>query len=91
MRLFSNVWSENTALLERLMEIHSNAPKLYYGFKGKRRQRRCLTEKHTLSTLFFGHGCVASHVASEPPPPPLGSLHGNSLFFDILVPPLCVG
>ena len=33
MRLFSNVWSENTALLERLMEIHSNAPKLYYGFK----------------------------------------------------------
>ena len=29
---FSNVWSENTALFERLMEIHSNAPKLYYGF-----------------------------------------------------------
>ena len=34
MRLFSNVWSENTALFERLMEIHSNSPKLYYGFKG---------------------------------------------------------
>ena len=33
MRLFSNVWSENTALFERLMEIHSNSPKLYYGFK----------------------------------------------------------
>ena len=32
-RLFSNVWSENTALFERLMEIHSNSPKLYYGFK----------------------------------------------------------
>ena len=32
MRLFSNVWSENTALFERLMEIHSNSPKLYYGF-----------------------------------------------------------
>ena len=31
--MFSNVWSENTALLERLMEIHSNSPKLYYGFK----------------------------------------------------------
>ena len=31
--MFSNVWSENTALFERLMEIHSNAPKLYYGFK----------------------------------------------------------
>ena len=29
----SNVWSENTALFERLMEIHSNSPKLYYGFK----------------------------------------------------------
>ena len=33
MRLFSNVWIENTALFERLMEIHSNSPKLYYGFK----------------------------------------------------------
>ena len=30
--MFSNVWSENTALFERLMEIHSNSPKLYYGF-----------------------------------------------------------
>ena len=35
MRLFSNVWSENTALFERLMEIHSNSPKLYYGFNSK--------------------------------------------------------
>ena len=25
---------KNTALFERLMEIHSNSPKLYYGFKG---------------------------------------------------------
>ena len=33
--MFSNVWSENTALFERLMEIHSNAPKLYYGFKSR--------------------------------------------------------
>ena len=31
--MFSNVWSENTALFERLMEIHSNSQKLYYGFK----------------------------------------------------------
>ena len=31
--MFYNVWSENTALFERLMEIHSNSPKLYYGFK----------------------------------------------------------
>ena len=30
--MFSNVWSENTALFKRLMEIHSNSPKLYYGF-----------------------------------------------------------
>ena len=27
-------------------------------------------KKHTLSTLFLGHGCVAIHVASDPPPPP---------------------
>ena len=32
--MFSNVWSENTTLFERLMEIHSNPPKLYYGFNG---------------------------------------------------------
>ena len=31
--LFSDVWSENAALFERLMEIHSNPPILYYGFK----------------------------------------------------------
>ena len=31
--MFSNVWSENAALFERLMEIHSNPPILYYGFK----------------------------------------------------------
>ena len=28
----SDVWSENAALFERLMEIHSNPPILYYGF-----------------------------------------------------------
>ena len=33
--MFSNVWSENTALFERLMEIRSNSPKLYYGFNGE--------------------------------------------------------
>ena len=32
LRLFSNVWSKNDALFERLMEIHSNPPILYYGF-----------------------------------------------------------
>ena len=30
--LFSDVWSENAALVERMMEFHSNLPKLYYGF-----------------------------------------------------------
>ena len=29
--LFSDVWSENAALFERLMEFHSNPPILYYG------------------------------------------------------------
>ena len=28
-RLFSGVWSENAALFERLMEIHSNPPILH--------------------------------------------------------------
>ena len=31
--LFSDVWSENAALVERMMEFHSNPPKLYNGFK----------------------------------------------------------
>ena len=35
LRLFSDVWSENAALFERLMEIHSNPPILYYGFNDK--------------------------------------------------------
>ena len=30
--LFSHVWSENGALFERLMEIYSNPPTLYFGF-----------------------------------------------------------
>ena len=30
---FSDVWSENAAHFERLKEIHSNPPILYYGFK----------------------------------------------------------
>ena len=44
-------------------------------FKGKRPRRR-MAEKHTFDAFFFGHGCVASHVASDPlpPPPPPGPL-----------------
>ena len=30
--MFFDVWSENAALFERLMEINSNPPILYYGF-----------------------------------------------------------
>ena len=30
--MFSDVWSENAARFERLMEIHSNPSILYYGF-----------------------------------------------------------
>ena len=33
--MFSDVWSENAALFERLTEIHSNPPILYYGYKFK--------------------------------------------------------
>ena len=31
--MFSDVWSENTALFERLMEIHSNPPILHVALK----------------------------------------------------------
>ena len=31
--MFSDVWSENAAQFERLMEMNSNPPILYYGFK----------------------------------------------------------
>ena len=31
--MFSDVWSDNAAVFERLLEIHSNPPILYYGFK----------------------------------------------------------
>ena len=34
MKLFSDLWSENAALFERLMEIPSNPPiQYYYGFQ----------------------------------------------------------
>ena len=35
LRLFSDVWSENVALFNRLMKIHSNPPILYGWFKVK--------------------------------------------------------
>ena len=41
--MFSDVWSENATLFERLLEIHSNPPILYYGFKGKNQLERSPT------------------------------------------------
>ena len=34
---------KNTALFERLMEIHSNSPKLYYGFKRTNYAKLCMS------------------------------------------------
>ena len=51
MRLFSNVWSENTALFERLMEIHFNSPKLYYGFKHDIYKYCSLYNMHLITTM----------------------------------------
>ena len=57
--MFSNVWSENTAVFERLMEIHSNSQKLYYGFNNmmQRYKNTCLLGKFEEwtqdSTLLF--------------------------------------
>ena len=59
--MFSNVWSENTTLFERLMEIHSNPPKLYYGFNFQANKKVLffkLTRKRGL------------HFQPLPPPPP---------------------
>ena len=50
--MFSNVWSENTALFERLMEIHSNSPKLYYGFKLCDSAHNILGTLNNVSTKF---------------------------------------
>ena len=59
LRSFSDVWSENAALFERLMEIHSNPPKLYYGFKGIRSHlqiflnitKLCRDERYTIMMM----------------------------------------
>ena len=57
MRLFSNVWSENTGLFERLMEIHSNSPKLYYGFNEKHLPEWHFTCPKKKRDIFF---CIES-------------------------------
>ena len=38
----SDVWSENAALFERMMEIHSNPPILYYGFKEEKEREKTI-------------------------------------------------
>ena len=55
-RLFSDVWSENTALFERLMKIHSIPPILYYGFKKWSLSSKCysihfLSQSGILNTM----------------------------------------
>ena len=56
---FSDVWSENAPPFERLMEIHSNLPILYYGFNSLVVTNiisipvTCVTEKLKLRLLCF--------------------------------------
>ena len=45
MRLVSDVWSENTALFERLMEIHSNPPMALMCDKAQLRRERSICQR----------------------------------------------
>ena len=66
--MLSDVWSENAALFERLMEIHSNPPILYYGFnvQGDNTQAgppcTCMGEL-TVQARNAGRGLLANHSA----------------------------
>ena len=57
--LFSGVWSENAALFERLMEIHSNPPILYFSFNSA-----IVAPLSQISSWQCGIYCLS------PPPPP---------------------
>ena len=58
--MFSNVWSENTAVFERLMEIHSNSPKLYYGFNVDMHCLNCFAELSISYWVGTGNVCLNS-------------------------------
>ena len=49
--LFSDVWSENAALFERLVEIHSNPPILYFEFKAADERRLNMFEMSCLRRI----------------------------------------
>ena len=48
---------ENTALFERLMEIHSNSPKLYYGFNAMD-----FCEFRSEEAMFFDTQCACISI-----------------------------
>ena len=52
LRLFSVIWSENAALFQRLMKLHSNPPTLCYDFK----MRDFPIWQLTVYYLIFGWG-----------------------------------
>ena len=78
LRLLFNVWSENAPLFERLMEIHSNPPILYYGFnipsdllctksplRGSQQQERTMdypTHQCTCTTCMYVRTCACASV-----------------------------
>ena len=51
--MFSDFWSENAALFERLMEIYSNPPILYYGFKTQQTKMHIST-----ANLYCDRSCI---------------------------------
>ena len=54
--LFSDDWSVNAALFERLMEIHSNPPILYYGFNFINYTAKALVIRLNYQVSYKKHG-----------------------------------
>ena len=76
----SNVWSENTALFERLMEIHSNSPKLYYGFNNLLLSNVEIVHVRCFLIFFFASGEISCQYTMC-----WNSLYFSSLFINILL------
>ena len=81
MRSFSDVWSENAALFERLMDIHSNPPILYYGFKPLNAQELLgiihFGENTTFFAQIFAEYTFLQHKNHTPPPQKKGGGGGS--------------